>query len=147
MSAGIEANHGATIPRLPDDIAKQVGEVEERIDTIMAKNEDLHGRELEHVVTAADAMLQTRPQYQGEQWWETLDARRQLTKFLRWVELSSALRAEWVQAVSLNGQVSELYRADRYTEALPLAQRALSGLINCKSGVSPDMAIRLEKAR
>ncbi|MDP1948256.1 MAG: CHAT domain-containing protein [Nitrospirota bacterium] len=132
LSAGanvrVEEASGTKIPQLPEEVAAKVGKVEKVIDVLMHVKPELLPDlqiELEKLVEMAEWVLSVRRHNQEEQWWETIDARQRLADLHEWVKLSSAERAEWARATSLNSQVQEHYRMGHYTEALPLAQQVL----------------------
>ncbi|MBK9949303.1 MAG: tetratricopeptide repeat protein [Nitrospira sp.] len=112
-------------PELPEALVPQITQGEQLIDDVIAQNKPLNAQQEKLLLRAAEELSQLRTQSQGEQWWETLDARLRLTDLRRWLSFTSSQRGECTEVVALRQQVESLYQENRYKEALTPAANML----------------------
>lgn len=113
------------IPVLPDGMATVVGEYEQLFERIVMQTEAVKTTMVQSLLDAAQTVIHVRSWAQGEQWWETVDARQRLADLRQWLTLTDAQRAELAEAAELHRQVRELYRRHSYEEALAAARKSL----------------------
>ncbi|MDP1948262.1 MAG: tetratricopeptide repeat protein [Nitrospirota bacterium] len=114
------------IPVLPDGMATVVGEYEQLFERIVVQKEAVKTTMVQSLLDAAQTVIHVRSWAQGEQWWETADARQRLADLRQWLTLTDAQRAELVEAAELHRQVRELSRTQNYEDALAAARKSLA---------------------
>ncbi len=112
-------------PELPEALLPQITQGEQLIDDVIAQNKLLNAKQEQLLLRAAEELSQVRTQSQGEQWWETLDARHRLTDLRKWLTLTPSQRAEVAESGELSLHVWTLNREGKYKEALVPAEKKL----------------------
>lgn len=75
-SAPNEEGNGGKIPQLPQELAKNVAKVEKVFDWLMTQTDLVSIDEINKLAEWYEVTINARREYQGEQWWETIDARQ-----------------------------------------------------------------------
>ena len=112
-------------PKIPEAVLSHVIQGEQDIDYILAHNEPLNAEQAQALIKAAETFIQVRTQSQGEQWWETLDARHRLIDFRKWLTFRPSQRAEQAERAETNQQVQTLTREGKSKEAFAPAEKLL----------------------
>jgi tetratricopeptide (TPR) repeat protein/CHAT domain-containing protein len=74
---------------------------------------------------SAEEVLALRTAARGEGHWQSVNARLSLARVKEWRQLTRDQRKQLADAFNLNDQVLKLYKQSQYSQALPLAKRAL----------------------
>jgi len=121
----IEGPLPTKIPVLSDGMDIVVREYEQLFERIVTQKESVDTDDVQPLLNAAETIIRVRVWAQGEQWWETVDARQRLADLRRWLTLTDVQRAELAEAEELHRQVRELYRSRSYEEARVAARKSL----------------------
>ncbi|MBK9949302.1 MAG: CHAT domain-containing protein [Nitrospira sp.] len=113
------------LPQLPERLAKQVAQDEARLDRMLTQAEPMEVASAQGVIQTAEAVLHIRAQHQGEQWWETIDARQRLMDLRKIMTFTPSQLAEHAQWLELIEQVPMRTQEGNYAEALALAAKML----------------------
>jgi tetratricopeptide (TPR) repeat protein len=105
---------------LKGEDTKRVEELEKKIEALRRAGKNAEAQE------PARAALEIRRRLQGEDHWQTADARRLLERLRRITALSASAQAELAEATKLEGESSGLHQRGRYREAVSLQRRALA---------------------
>ncbi len=124
-SSQTDVGRGTKIPQLPEKYAKDVEVNEQGLDGLLSQSELPNDDAIKLIVSTAEEMFHLRQQYQGDHWWETLDARQRLTDLRKWLSFTASQRAELAAWVKLSKQVQTLAREGKYTEVLAPAAKLL----------------------
>jgi tetratricopeptide (TPR) repeat protein len=125
LAPGLGAFPPATPPApwqrmLKGEDGKRVEELEKKINELRRAGKNAEAQE------PARAILEIRRRVQGEDHWQTADARRLLERLRRITALSASAQAELAEATKLEGESSGLNQRGRYREAVSLQRRALA---------------------
>ena len=111
------------LPQLPEVVAQQVVQDEERLDQVLGQSTPVEAATAQEVIQTAEAVLHIRMQHQGDQWWETIDARQRLADLQTWLTFTPSQRAERAEREELSEHVRTLNREGKYSAALPSAAK------------------------
>ncbi len=103
---------------LPKDLAEEVAQDEKSIHETYDKLDDLE--KIRDAISKADRVLQIRLESQGQEWWETVNARLQLAKLRQFLTLSEDQRAKVAETFRRNDQVFASFNVHKYDEAIEL---------------------------
>jgi tetratricopeptide (TPR) repeat protein len=105
---------------LKGEDAKRVEELEKKVDELRRAGKNAEARE------PARAALEIHRRVQGDDHWQTGDARRMLQRLQRIAGLPAQAQAELAEAMKVYEEVLKLYQRGRYREAVPLLRRVLT---------------------
>ena len=101
-------------PILPGELAQQVAQDEKFILNALGHFDD--PQLLQAAIPQAERVLDIRVAEQGENWWETVDARQHLADLRLLLAMSAAQRATLAQAERLGLRSEELLRAGKHNQ-------------------------------
>jgi tetratricopeptide (TPR) repeat protein len=105
---------------LKGEDAKRVEELGKKIDELRLAAKYAEAQE------PARAILQIRRRVQGEDHWETADARRVVQRLEHIARLPAQAQAELAQEMRLDAELGQLYQRGRFRDAVPVARRLLA---------------------
>jgi len=122
---GRSPSSATSLPQLPETLAKLVAQDEKRLDQVMMQHDPMKDAKVQTLIQMAEAALHIRTKYQGEQWWETIDARHRLMDLKKWLTLMPAQRTDLAEAEELRQHVWILNQEGKYQEGLISAAKRL----------------------
>ena len=103
-------------PQLPAALALEVAQDKKVISKASRNLDDVE--QISRAVPLAERVLEIRRANQGENWWETADAKRDLATLRRLQSLTAEQRSALAQAGRTSAQASELASAGMYDDAI-----------------------------
>jgi len=113
------------LSELPEAVSRQIEQDEDRLHQMMTQQNRMDPIQVQAIIQTAESLLRARSKYQGDQWWETIEARQRLTDLRKLLSFTPAQLAELEKWTELNEQVRRLYREGKYKEALVPAENKI----------------------
>ena len=125
VSASSASTEAPRIPVLPPGIAAEVEKIEQEIDSVLRHGQRKSDQDTTRLFEAAKLVVRVRTQFQGEKWWESIDAHYRLSDLEAWKKFDEGQKAEFEKAFELNAEALQLAVGGKIAEGITAKEQCV----------------------